>query len=98
MQTADDEMSSAYKPPDPKKTLSARVPQSVHSKLGAILRIWQERAKASGDEAEEIDLTYVVSALLAKVTDEELQQWGGLPTTDESWRVVLRNIREASKQ
>lgn len=93
-----EEMTSAYRPPDPKKQLSVRLRSSVHAKFEAIRRIWQTRAKASGQDAEEIDLTFVVEALLEKATDEELAQWGGLPTSEESWKEVLRQVVVASKQ
>ena len=35
---------------------------------------------------------------VAKATDEELQQWGGLPLSEASWKEVLRAIKESSKQ
>jgi hypothetical protein len=93
-----DEMSSAYRPPDPKKQISGRVRGSIHTKLEAVRRIWQARAKATGVDAEEVDLTYVLDALLDKATDDELQQWGGLPTTEAGWREVLKQVADASKQ
>ena len=93
-----EEMSSAYRPPDPKKQISGRVRGSIHTKLEAVRRIWQARAKATGVDAEEVDLTYVLDALLDKATDDELQQWGGLPTSEAGWKEVLKNVTDASKQ
>jgi hypothetical protein len=95
---ASESVTSAFKPPDPKKQLSARVRSSIFMKLSAIMRIWQAKAEADGVESDEIDQTFVVDALLAKATDEELQQWGGLPTSEASWKEVLRAIKDVSKK
>ncbi len=98
MHEASESVTSAFKPPDPKKQLSARVRTSIFTKLAAIMRIWKAKAEADGVESDEIDQTFVVDALLAKATDEELQQWGGLPLSEASWKEVLRAIKESSKQ
>jgi hypothetical protein len=91
---------SAIKPPDPKKQLSVRVRRSSHAKVALIVDIWREQLQASGDEegAEGIDITYVVDLLLAKATDDELQQWGGFPDSEAKRLAVLKAVRAASKQ
>jgi hypothetical protein len=68
---------------------------SIHAKLEHIRDAWRERAKATGADVEEIDTTFVVDHLLADKTDEELQQWGGEPTTDgkATW---LKKVAESS--
>ena len=95
-----EEMTSAFKSPDPKRPLSARIRGSVLAKLRAVVDIWQETSKARGEEeaAGEVDLTYVVDQLLAKAADEELAQWGGFPDTDAKMAAVLKAVRAASKQ
>lgn len=98
MTESEPEMASSYRSPDPRKTLSARVPSSVHEKLAAILRLWKLRAETEGKDSEDIDLTAVVSALLADKTDEELAQWGGLPKTEASWAEVEKAVRAAAKK
>jgi hypothetical protein len=40
----------------------------------------------------------LLDALLDKATDDELQQWGGLPTTEAGWKEVLKQVADASKQ
>lgn len=94
------EMSTNYRLPDPKQQLSARVRRSILAKVRAIVRIWREQAISSGhdDLAGEIDATYVVDSLLAKVTDDELAQWGGFPDTDARMEEVLKQIRKRSAQ
>lgn len=92
------DMASSYRPPDPKKQISARVRGSIHTKLQRILELWRERAQAAGDDVDEVDMTYVVDALLADKTDEELAQWGGLPTTPEQERAQVDAVRAASKK
>lgn len=87
------EMASAFKPPDSKQQLSARVRRSSHEKLERIVKIWRARATAeAGPElAREIDKTYVVDELLAKMTDYELAVWGS-PDTPEKLKAVLDAI------
>lgn len=96
MQT--EEMSSSYRPPDPRKQLSARIRGSIHAKLAVIVEMWRERAKANGADEDEIDLTYVVDHLLADKTDEELTQWGGMPSTPEQRAEMIKAVRSASKK
>ena len=74
------ELNSSYRPPDPKKQLSVRVRGSIHAKLRRIRDFWRERARAAGADVDEIDTTYVVDALLADKTQEELQQFGLPPS------------------
>lgn len=98
MQSYETAMSTAYRPPEKKDQLSARISVKTLAKLMAIVRIWQAQAEARGDDAEEVDRTFVVDLLLAKAADEELAQFGGLPTTEAQWKEVFRAIREANKQ
>lgn len=97
MHVAESEMSTAYRAPEKKDQLSARISVRTLAKLAAIVRIWKAQAEAQGDDPEEIDRTYVVDVLLAKVADEELAQFGGMPASEASWREVLRAIKEANK-
>lgn len=91
-------MASAFKPPDRKQQLSARVRRSSHEKLETIVKIWRARATAeAGPElAEEIDKTYVVDELLARMTDYELAVWGS-PDTPEKLKAVLDAIASTTR-
>lgn len=93
-----EDVTSAYRPPDPRRQLNVRIRGSVHAKLAAIVAIWRERAAAEGADADDIDTTYVVETLLGNAVDGELLQWGGHPDTDEKLAAVLKSIRKASKQ
>ncbi len=100
MQTQPDEMSD-FAPPDLKKTLSVRVPASLHRKLGVIQENWRTHARAAGmpeELVEAIDLTYTVSRLLAGRADEELAQWGGMPETPEARTAMTKAIVAATKK
>lgn len=98
MSESETEMASSYRSPDPKKTLSVRLPLSIHAKLDAIIRFWRAKAEADGLDAEEVDLSAVVIALLADKTDEELAQWGGLPRSEEAWSKAVEAIRAVAKK
>lgn len=93
-----EDVTSAYRPPDPRRQLNVRIRSSVHAKLKAIVEIWRERASIEGASADNIDLTYVVEAVLGKAVDEELAQWGGFPDTEERMAALLKALRKASKQ
>ncbi len=69
-------MPTAYRRPDPKKQLSVRVRASVHAKLTTITERWKDRASAEGHDPEEIDLSYVVGALLDAKAEDELAALG----------------------
>lgn len=86
------ELSSSFRNPDPKKQLSARVRGSIHTKLDFIVECWRARAKATGGAVEEINATYVVDHLLADKTDEEVQQFGGWPKTEEAKAKLLKDL------
>lgn len=90
------DMASSYRSPDPKKQLSARVKSSIHAKLARVVEIWRERAKAEGEDVDEIDLTFVIEHLLGDKVDEELAQWGGFPVTPESLAAQLKAVREGT--
>jgi hypothetical protein len=92
------EMATAFRPPDPKKTLSARVRRSSHEKVAVLVKLWRARleAEGKGEQAKEIDPTFVVDALLAKAADDELAEWGGWPDTPAKVEAALKKIRAAT--
>ena len=92
------DVSSSYRPPDPKKQLSVRVRGSIHAKLEAIRDLWRERARTTGGDEAEIDTTFVVDALLADKTDEELAQWGGMPSTPAAKSEQLKTVGTAARK
>ena len=99
MSTQVEIVTSAYKdPPAPKKPLSVRLSVGVLERLDAVMRIWQETAEARGGDVSEVKMAFVIEALLAKATDEELAMWGGLPKSKASWDAVLKQVREAAQQ
>lgn len=96
MNTQEIEMGSAFRPPDPKRQLSARVRGSILDKVDAIRELWRTKAEADGAASEPIDTTYVVDALLERVCDEELAHFGGYPDTKAKLDAVKAAIRKAS--
>ena len=93
-------MPSSFEVPDVKKQLSARVRLSIHEKLAHIRDLWTVTAEGKGKTKEQIDaidMTHVIDVLLARVVDEELQQFGGMPETAEARTAQLKAARDAAK-
>lgn len=67
-------------------------------KVARIVELWREKADAAGLDVDDIDTTYVVDQLLADKTDEELAQWGGMPTTPEQAKAQIDAIRASAKK
>lgn len=95
------QMPSRFKVPERRRQVGARLPETLVQKLEAVLRLWRIQAEAQGkntDEIEAINLTWVIEILLGDAVDSELAQFGGLPTSEESWKAVEKTIRIANKQ
>lgn len=89
---------SVYEPPDPRKQLSVRVKTSIHTKVAAIVRLWQANAKGEGKKPDEINAAYVVERLLADKCDTELSKWGGMPPNEKAWALVLKEVEANAKK
>lgn len=95
------EMPSRFKVPERRKQVAARLPESLVHKLEAAVRLWKIQAQAQGkrpEEVEDINMTWVIEVLLGDAVEAELQQFGGLPSSDEGWKAVEKAIRLANKQ
>lgn len=87
--------------PDPKEPVSVRMPASLKAKVQWVMVTWQTLAKAKGaDDAtiEAIDFPYTLLRLIAGRTDEELEQWGGFPDTEEKKAAQLKAISASAKK
>jgi hypothetical protein len=94
-------MPSSFEAPDLKKQLSVRVRASIHEKLADIRELWRAAAEVKGknkETIEAIDLTHVVDTLLARVTDEELAQFGGFAETPEAKAAQVKTVRDAGSK
>ena len=94
-------MPSVFVVPDLKKTTSLRLPESVRLKVEAIRDFWkvvaEEERGASKEEVALIDNTFVMVTLMSRQADEELQQFGGFPTTAEQMAEQMKKLRAAIK-
>lgn len=78
MQTATDDM-SLYEGPGPKpkkEALNLRVPDSLRAMLNDTVRLWKMYAEARGEDAEQIDLTFVCVRLLKVGADTAFGEVG----------------------
>ena len=84
--------------PDTKQTTSARLHRSTRRGLDAVVQLWKLRAERVGDDAEAIDLTYVMDSLLAAGIQAELKPYldkdGQLPTSESAWEAILARIEK----
>ena len=87
--------------PDPKEPVSVRMPTSLKAKVQWVMEMWRAMAKAQGaDKAtiEAIDFPYTLLRIIAGRADEELQQWGGYPETEEAKAAQLKAIANSTKK
>lgn len=87
--------------PDPKEPVSVRMPASMKAKILWAVELWREQARAHGapkDQVDEIDFPYVHLSLLGGRVDDELHQWGGMPTTEAQRQAQLKAVRESVKK
>jgi hypothetical protein len=85
-------------PPRKRVLLTTRQPEEVRAGLETVCELWRLRAELNGDEADAIDLTYVVERLLRVGIDGA---WGqalhaaGLervPSTPEEWQQLRKGL------
>lgn len=66
-----------------------------------MVELWKLRAKKVGDEADAIDLTYTMDAILAAGIQAELKQYldesGELPTSESAWDAITARIEKANR-
>lgn len=94
-------MPSVFAVPDLKKTTSLRLPESLRLKIEVIRDDWKliaaEERGATKEEVDSIDNTFVMVTLMSRQADEELQQFGGFPVTDEQKAAHTKKLRESIK-
>lgn len=90
-----------YRGPDPKALTSARLRQSVRQGIEAVVLKWKLRAEDVGDQADGIDKTYVMDAILAAGIRDELKPFldedGQLPTSESAWEAVHARIKKSTR-
>ena len=91
-------------PPRKRVLLTTRQPEDVRAGLETVRELWRLRAELNGDDADAIDLTYVVERLLRVGIDGA---WGqalhaaGLehvPQTPEDWQKLRKGLERASRR
>jgi hypothetical protein len=85
-------------PPRKRVLLTTRQPEDVRSGLETVRELWRLRAELNGDDADAIDLTFVVERLLRVGIDGA---WGQalhaaglkhIPHTPEEWQQLRKAL------
>lgn len=86
-----------YVPPEKPWMMRLRSTEAFRTKLEGVVRLWQIHAKARGDDAEQIDVSYVVRRLLEAGIDQAFAEYGGLPGDEKAWTAVAATIVKVVK-
>jgi hypothetical protein len=85
-------------PPRKRVLLTTRQPEDVRAGLETVRELWRLRAELNGDDADAIDLTFVVERLLRVGIDGA---WGQalhaaglehIPRTPEEWQQLRKGL------
>jgi hypothetical protein len=87
-----------YVPPEKPWMLRLRSTESFQSKLEGVVRLWKTHAVARGDDAKQVDVSYVVRRLLEAGVDAAFAEYGGYPRDEEAWKAMESAILKASKK
>lgn len=99
MQTESTETDLAlYVPPEKPWLLRLRSTESFQARLEGVVRLWKAHAIARGDDANQIDVSYVIRRVLEAGIDAAFQEYGGEPKSEESWKVVEKQIAASHKK
>lgn len=89
---------SLYEPPDRPWELKLRSRQSTKRELEDVARLWRLLAEARGDDAEQIDVSYVIRRIVEAGLSQAFAEYGGRPTTEAEWEKAKQAISRAAKQ
>lgn len=84
---------TTYEAPDPKIQICLRIPKSVKEKADGLVRLWRLYAKVRGDDAEEIDLSYVSRRVYAAGVEQAWAEFGTIPHNKEAWEELESKLR-----
>ena len=91
-------------PPRKRVLLTTRQPEDVRAGLETVRELWRLRAELNGDDADAIDLTYVVERLLRVGIDGA---WGQalhasglkhIPRTPEEWQQLRKALSAKTRR
>lgn len=95
MQTIEDV--TRYRPADPVNVpLNFRGTRAMSSALDDLVRLWQEFAKARGEDPSGIDRSHVLRQLVEGGIATEFSEFGGRPADESGWRDVVAAIRKST--
>lgn len=92
MSAARDLRDVSYRPPpEGKKGISVRLPNSLLAQLDELVDIWKAQAtarKAAGqsDDPDNVDRSHVMVTLLEGAVKGEFDLYGGRPVGEEGWK------------
>ena len=85
-----------YVPPEKPWMLRLRSTESFRDALDGVVRLWKAHATARGDDPKQIDVSYVVRALLEQGIEQAFAEYGGKrPASEEEWKAIEATISKA---
>jgi hypothetical protein len=93
----DDDM-ALYVPPEKPWMLRLRSTDVFKAKLDGVVRLWKAHAEARGDDAKQVDASYVVRRLLEAGIDQAFAEYGGYPRDEDAWKSVESAIAKSVKK
>lgn len=87
-----------YIPPEKPWMLRLRSTTAFAEKLKGVVRLWKLTAEARGDDAAQIDMSYVVRRLLEAGVEHSFDEYGGLPRDEAAWKNVEALIAKTVKK
>jgi hypothetical protein len=89
---------SQYIPPAKPWMIKVRSNEEFKADLDDLVRLWKMFAEERGDDAAQIDLSYVIRRLLALGVDGGFAEFGGQPKSEEDWGTIRSQIKKTVKQ
>lgn len=87
-------------PPESKKGVSVRLPQSLLKQLDEVVDIWKYQATCRSevglsDDASSVDRSHVIVTLLESAVKGEFDLYKGRPVTKDDWDRVRAAVKSA---
>ena len=98
MQAETNDDMALYIPPEKPWLLRLRSTESFQARLEGVVRLWRMHAVERGDDAAQIDVSYVVRRVLEAGIDQAFAEYGGEPKSAETWAAVQKAVTAAHKK
>jgi hypothetical protein len=78
--------------------LKLRSRQSTKRELEDVARLWRMLAEARGDDAEQIDVSFVIRRIVEAGLAQAFAEYGGRPTSEAEWERAQSTIARTVKK